>query len=64
MSKRPLLFDFRNVEVPRISVWEIVTLPIRMLGRVAVDSMPEATARPAARDLAVETKPDSRSSGS
>jgi len=60
MSKKPFFLDFSNVELPNIDVWGIVTLPIRLLGRVAIDSGPEAlTYRPATRDVAGERKPDS-----
>jgi hypothetical protein len=60
MSKKPFYFDFSNVELPSIDVWGIVTLPIRLLGRVAIDSSPGAqTYHPAAGDVAGETKSDS-----
>jgi hypothetical protein len=60
MSKKPFFFDFSNVELPNIDVWGIVTLPIRLLGRVAIDCSPGAqTYHPATRDVAGETKSDS-----
>jgi hypothetical protein len=60
MSKKPFFFDFSKVELPSIDVWEIVTLPIRLLGRVAIDSGPGAQAyHPATRDAVDETKSDS-----
>ena len=61
MSKRPLFLDFRNVELPNIDLWAIVTLPIRLLGRVAIDSVPGAETRhPVASDVVGETKSNSR----
>jgi hypothetical protein len=63
MSKKPFILDFSNVELPNIDVWGIVTLPIRLLGRVAIDSGPEAqTHRPTIKDVAGETKSASRHS--
>ncbi len=63
MSKKPFFLDFSNVELPNIDVWGIVTLPICLLGRVAIDSSPEAqTYRPATGDAAGEAKSDSRHS--
>ena len=61
MSKKPFFFDFSTVELPNIDVWGIVTLPIRLLGRVAIDSGPEAqTYHPATSDVSGKPKPDSR----
>jgi hypothetical protein len=63
MSKKPFFFDFSNAELPTIDVWGIVALPIRLLGRVAIDSSPEAqTYRPATTDVAGEKKSNSRHS--
>ena len=60
MSKKPFFFDFSNAELPNIDVWGIVTLPIRLLGRVAIDSGPEAkTYRASTGDVVIETKSDS-----
>jgi hypothetical protein len=61
MSKKPFFFGFSNVALPNTDVWGdvwgIVTLPIRLLGRVAIDSGPEAkTYRPSTGDVANETK--------
>lgn len=59
MSKKAFFFDFSNVALP--SAWEIVTLPIRLLGRVAIDSGPEAqTCRPATGDVTGDTKSNTR----
>jgi hypothetical protein len=61
MSKKAFFFDFSDVALP--NAWEIVILPIRLLGRVAIDSGPEArTYRPATGDVAGETKSNSRHS--
>jgi hypothetical protein len=57
MSKKPSFFDFSNVEFPKIDVWGIVTLPLQLLGRAAIDSGPEAqTYRPLTGDVAGEMK--------
>jgi hypothetical protein len=37
-QKKPFFFDFSNIELPNVDMWGIVTLPIRLLGRVAIDS--------------------------
>jgi hypothetical protein len=63
MSKRPFIFDFSNVELPNIDVWGIVTLPIRLLGRAAIDSGPEGQMhRPQTIDVMGESKSVSRHS--
>jgi hypothetical protein len=38
VSKKPFFFDFSNIELPNVDVWRIVTLPVRLLGRAAIDS--------------------------
>ena len=64
MSKKPLFFDFSNVGLSNIGAWAMVTLPIRVLGRIVIDSGPEArTYRRAASDeVAGETSSASRHS--
>jgi hypothetical protein len=61
MSKKSFLFDSGNVELLNIDVWGIVTLPIRLLGRVAIDSGPGAqTYPPATKDVCEPEMPASR----
>jgi hypothetical protein len=38
MPKRPVFFDFGKVEVPKFGAWDIITVPIRLLGRAAIES--------------------------
>lgn len=57
MSKKLFFFDFSNAELPDINVWGIVALPIRLLGRVAIDSGPKAPVyRPETIDVVGERK--------
>jgi hypothetical protein len=61
MSNKPLFLDFSNVKLPNIDAWGLVTLPIRLLGRAAIESSPDAqTYRLATEDIASRTKSDSR----
>jgi hypothetical protein len=63
MSKKLFFFDFSNAELPNIDVWGIVTLPIRLLGRAAIESGPGAqTYYPATGEVAGEIKSGSRNS--
>ena len=53
MSKKPLFLDFSNVKLPNLDAWGIVTFPVRLLGRVAIESSPAAQKyRPATEDVA------------
>jgi hypothetical protein len=61
MSNKPLFLDFSNVKLPNIDAWGLVTLPIRLLGRAAIESCPDAqTYRLTTEDIASRTKSDSR----
>ena len=52
MSKAPLFLDFSNIKFPKVDAWGVLTLPIRLLGRVAIESNPEApTYHRAAEDV-------------
>jgi hypothetical protein len=63
MSKKLFFFDFSKAELPNINVWGIVALPIRLLGRVAIDSGPKAQmCRPETVDVMGERKSISRHS--
>jgi len=55
MSKKPFFLDFRNVELPNIDAWSIITLPIRLLGRVAIDSC-ASTNHSMTKDVLDDTK--------
>lgn len=60
MSNKPPFLDFSNVKLPNIDAWGFVTFPIRLLGRAAIESSPEAqTRRPTTEDIASRTKSDS-----
>jgi hypothetical protein len=58
MSKGPQLIDFRDIELPRRSVCEMITLPIRLIGGAMQSGAGSYTSRPAI-NVAVEANPQS-----
>jgi hypothetical protein len=58
MSKGSRLLRFTNVDLPTRSLWEIITLPIRLMGGVAIESGAGSYISRLAINVPVETKPN------